>query len=141
MIGEMFDLLREQEGFNQFPVPDVDGKLIIGYGYKLENGISVAIGTALALDKITKNRNLLLQNQWFVNLDPVRQGVIENMAYNIGIEGVYGFGRMIERLNASDYAGAASEMLNSLWATQVPSRARRLAEIMRSGDMNAVATG
>ena len=53
--------------------------------------------------------------------------VLINMAYQMGPTGLSKFTETIGHLKESNYDLAASEMLNSIWANQTPSRASRLA--------------
>lgn len=71
---------------------------------------------------------------WFIALDDARQGVIVCMAFQLGTNGVAKFKRMIEAIEDRDYDEAARQMLDSKWAKEhTPERARRMANIMRSG--------
>lgn len=64
------------------------------------------------------------------NLSPARRGVLENMAFNLGTEGLAKFTKMLAALEQGDWTGAAREMLDSKWALQVGARAERLAQQM-----------
>lgn len=70
---------------------------------------------------------------WFLDLDPARQGVLLNMSFQLGVDGLLGFKNTLKLVERGDYAQAADNMLLSKWATQTPERARRMAEQMRSG--------
>lgn len=70
---------------------------------------------------------------WFVHLDPARQGVLLNMSFQLGVEGLLGFKNTLRLVEQGDYAQAADNMLLSKWASQTPERAKRMAEQMRSG--------
>lgn len=69
----------------------------------------------------------------FDNLDDVRQEVIANMSFNLGFARLSGFRKFVAAVNASEFSEAATEMLNSKWATQVGARAQRLSKAMRTG--------
>lgn len=71
---------------------------------------------------------------WFDRLDPARQGVLLNMAFQLGVDGLLGFKNTLAMIERGDYAAAAQGMLHSLWAEQTPLRARRLSEQMRTGE-------
>ena len=71
---------------------------------------------------------------WFESLDPVRQKVIVDMRFNLGLDGLKGFRKMIHHLEVGAYVNAAEEMKNSKWYHQVGTRARRLVEMMRTGE-------
>jgi len=69
----------------------------------------------------------------FDNLDDVRQEVIANMSFNLGYSRLAGFKKFLAAVNASEFAEASLEMLDSTWATQVGARAQRLSKAMREG--------
>ena len=70
---------------------------------------------------------------WWTALTPPRQRVLANMCFNMGIQRLLGFSNMLAHAHAGEYANAADDMLASLWARQVGSRASRLATTMREG--------
>lgn len=72
--------------------------------------------------------------EWWWTIDEVRRGVIVCMAFQLGTNGVANFRRMCAALRIRDYITASIEMLDSNWAKeQTPERAKRMAQIMRSG--------
>lgn len=70
---------------------------------------------------------------WFQNLDDARKGVLLNMAFQMGTDGVLAFSNTLAKVQAGDYSTAADMMLQSKWATQTPERAKRLSDQMRTG--------
>ena len=70
---------------------------------------------------------------WFKKLDTARQGVLLNMAFQLGVGGLLNFKNTLAKVEAGDYEGAAANMLKSKWASQTPARAKRMAEQMRTG--------
>ncbi|QCA04882.1 lysozyme [Pantoea vagans] len=66
-----------------------------------------------------------------------RRDVLYSMAYQMGVAGLAGFINTLGMIARGDFTGAAGGMLNSLWARQTPDRARRHAEVMRSGTYDA----
>lgn len=74
---------------------------------------------------------------WADKLDEVRQRVIINMAFNLGIHGLLGFRNTLAFVRGGQYDRAADNMLKSLWARQVKGRAVRLSELMRLGPKKA----
>ena len=54
------------------------------------------------------------------------------MAYNMGVPNLLGFEKMWAALAEGDYARAAAEALDSVYARELPVRAGRVAERMRS---------
>jgi lysozyme len=71
--------------------------------------------------------------RWFTGLDDVRQAVVIDMGFNLGLARFAGFKRTIAAIEAANYEGAAALMLQSAWARQVGRRARRLSEMMKTG--------
>lgn len=70
---------------------------------------------------------------WFQNLDDARKGVLLNMSFQMGVDGLLTFKNTLKMVEDGDYMGAARNMLLSKWATQTPARANRMAEQMRTG--------
>lgn len=62
-----------------------------------------------------------------------RTDVLCSMAYQMGVSGLAGFTGTLRAIAIGDFAAGANGMLNSLWARQTPARAKRHAEVMRSG--------
>lgn len=111
------------------------GKLTIGFGRNLEDcGVSIVEADAM-LDRDIDNaiKDLIIRCPWAETLDPVRQAVLVEMVFNLGIEAFGRFMQMIGAAKRGDYAAAAVAMLDSDWADQVGARARRLATTMESG--------
>tara|TARA_R100001530_G_scaffold119006_1_gene86159 strand:- start:213 stop:704 length:492 start_codon:yes stop_codon:yes gene_type:complete len=66
-------------------------------------------------------------------IDSIRQLVLIDMAFNMGVPRLCNFINMWAALEQYDYNKAAKEMLDSRWAKQVKTRATRLAHSMRHG--------
>lgn len=60
------------------------------------------------------------------------QGVLVEMAFNLGAKGLSGFKNFLNLLKSKKYANAAEEMLKSSWSKQVGDRAKTLASIVSS---------
>lgn len=126
--------VAQHEGFRSKPYRDTEGVLTIGYGTNLDEGISEAEAYFLMCHRLTKcEADARASIPTFRSLSPLRQEVLVEMRYNLGLGGVLGFRKMISCLRARDFDGAAREMLDSLWARQVGQRAQTLAERMRRG--------
>jgi lysozyme len=67
---------------------------------------------------------------WWRSHCDARRYVMLNMTFELGIRGLLGFGHTLEKIRTRRFSEAASMMLASKWAEQVPGRARRLARIM-----------
>lgn len=130
------DLLLS-EGLRLKPYKDTVGKLTIGVGHNLDDeGITKEEALYLLhndiLDVIKDLRKIPHYSK-FVDGNDVRERVIAEMVFNLGIGGVLKFKKMWKAIEMEDWDQAAKEMLNSQWARQVGKRANRLSERMRSG--------
>lgn len=71
---------------------------------------------------------------WWTGLDDVRQNILVNMCFNMGGKTLAGFVNTLRFIEQGDYSLAADGMLQSKWARQVGNRAKRLAQMMRTGE-------
>ena len=133
------DLLRQElirdEGFRTMPYRDSRGYLTIGVGRNLDaSGLSAAeVYMLLDNDIDSAIRACVSAFPWFPALDAVRQGVLVQMAFNLGIVGLKQFTQTLAAVARGDYRTAAAQMLQSRWAQQVGGRAARLAAQMETG--------
>ena len=113
---------------------DTEGYTTIGYGLNLDAGMDEELAAFICEFLANRiDRQLVAEFVWYRNLTQRRKDVIINMVFNLGLDGFKLFRKTIFKLNKGDFEGAAVEMLNSKWATQVGLRARFLAEQMRLG--------
>lgn len=127
--------LKRDEGVRLKPYTDTVGKLTIGVGRNLSDvGITEAESTVLLQNDIQRTIAQLDSSlPWWRNLNPVRQRVLINMAFNMGMVGLLTFKNTLSAMQNGSYTAAAAGMLASKWATQVGARAERLADMMRTG--------
>ena len=139
-------ILTREEGFRGNIYDDADGTPIKP-GVTCKGNPTVGYGLALNVSPLTQDESLyLLRNRyqtiipklttaldWFGTLDPARQAVFVSMAYQLGIAGLLQFTGTLHAAAIADWTNCAAHMLDSLWARQTPSRAQRMAEIIRTG--------
>jgi len=127
--------LTRDEGSRSKPYRDTVGKLTVGVGRNLDDvGISddeIAYMLNNDVSRVTDALDAALP--WWKQLDDVRQRVLANMAFNMGVKGLLGFRNTLAAIAAQEYTGAAAGMLASKWAKQVGARAVRLAYMMEHG--------
>lgn len=127
---ELEKQLKEHEGFSGMPYNDSLGYATIGFGTKLP--LSENEAELLMKYRLEKKRDELIKAMPFVcNLPDDKQKVLYEMSYQMGVRGVLLFKRMWSALKSGDFETASKEMLDSRWAVQTPSRAERLAKIMK----------
>lgn len=129
--------LQVHEGLRLKPYTDPTGHLTIGVGRNLSDvGITPDEADLLLDNDIARTLGfLLVRYPWVEHLDDVRQRVVIDMAFNLGVEGLGRFARFLEAARTGDYESAAAEMLASRWADQVKTRAVTLARMMRTGEV------
>lgn len=127
--------LRLHEGERLKPYRCTAGKLTIGIGRNLEDrGITRdEAAYLLANDIAAEERELQRALPWVTKLDEVRQRVLLDMCFNMGLVGLLGFKNTLATIEAGNYKRAATMMLDSKWAKQVGQRAERLARMMATG--------
>ena len=128
--------LVRHEGLRLKPYHCTAGKLTIGIGRNLDDrGISQKEAYAML------ERDIQDCEQWLIDkipevynkLDEIRQSVLLNMCFNMGIKGLLEFKNTLAFIAAGDWERAANNMLASKWAKQVGRRAIELSELMRKG--------
>jgi lysozyme len=131
----MIQQLRRHEGERLTPYRCTAGKLTIGVGRNLEDrGITAEESAYLLNNDIEREwKALKTALPWVTGLNDVRQRVLLDMAFNLGINGLLKFKNTLATIQRGDYERAAGMMLDSLWARQVKGRAVRLAEMMKTG--------
>jgi lysozyme len=127
-------------------LPIKPGTLVIGHptigtGRCLDtNGISAEEDRMLLKNDMWSRADELYRKlPWLEALDDVRQRVLVNMSFQMGVDGLLGFHDTLAAVQSGAYAKAAQHMLASQWANQTPARAKRLAERIRTGVVEYVA--
>lgn len=112
----------------------------VGYGHvgpEVHEGLEWSEETAdqvLVQDRERAIRALDQGLPWWRSMSDLRQDVLANMCFNMGLGKLEGFHLMLGACQRHDYETAAAEMLDSKWARQVKGRADRLAKQMRLGE-------
>ena len=127
--------LKADEGLELKPYRDTTAKLTIGYGRNLDDvGISQAEAeTLLANDEAKAELDVLAHLPWVADLDPARQSVMVEMAFNMGIAGLLEFRNTLDAINEGRWQDASNGLLTSLAAHQEPARVARWAAKLRDG--------
>ncbi len=98
-------------------------------------GITEEESDFLLLNDINKVHNQLTANvDFYKDLDDVRQQVLCNMAFNLGIGGLLEFKNTLHYIKTGNWIAASQNMKQSLWYKQVGIRAERLAYAMQYGE-------
>lgn len=132
----LINQLKRHEGLKLKPYRCTAGKLTIGFGRNLDDkGITDEEAESMLKNDIDSTTEAVLKSiPAYKKLNDARKAVLINMAFNLGINGLLKFKKVINALDGERYTLAASEMLDSNWAFQVPNRALELAEQMKTGE-------
>ena len=149
-MDQLIEQLKRHEGYRAHAYRCTAGKRTIGYGYnltanplklsslELQHAQLVGMGEyeaerllKLMIAKVTDQLEEALP---VINrLNTVRQDVLINMTYNMGLVGLLKFKKMLLALEKKDYQKASIEMLDSKWKDDVGDRAPELATQMITG--------
>ena len=156
-VSHFLDKLIEHEGMVLTVYQDTLGIDTIGIGRNLKDrgispeelaymdipnmaivyteGISEADARYLAMNDIKIVENELSQvHKCVEDLDAVRQLILMDMAFNMGVPRLCKFKKMWNAIHEGNFDAASLEMMDSRWARQVGSRARKLSDAMKSGE-------
>ena len=100
-----------------------------------EYGITEADAMYLAKNDVQiVEEELVRAHPCVEELDAVRQLVLMDMAFNMGVPRLRKFTKMWNAVHEKKFDIAAKEMLDSRWAVQVKSRSTKLANAMHNGE-------
>ena len=141
LIGE----LRRDEGVRYEPYNDTRGIPTVGVGHNLRTSplpdvwsyplADAQVDQLLKSDLQVVYKGLTDNLPWWLFLDPVRQRVLANMCFNMGITKLLTFQNTLTFVKKGQFILAAQCMVSSVWATQVGERAVRLENMMKTGEV------
>lgn len=134
-VNQLKEMLVRHEGLRLKPYHDTVGKLTIGVGRNLDDfGLTnEEVLVLLHNDILRTMQEVRRAFPWYLRLNAVRQNVVLNMVFNLGLSRFLGFKKTIEALEGKNWDTAAKEMLDSKWAMQVGRRAQELSKMMKTG--------
>lgn len=132
-------MLIDNEGLSLKPYHCTAGALSIAVGRNLDSrGVSEEEAMFMLDNDITICEEALDKRYpWWRKLSEKRQSVLIDLMFNLGESRLAQFVNFLQKLetasSAEDYAGAAEELLDSLYAKQLPGRSKRNADLLRGG--------
>jgi lysozyme len=123
--------VKLSEGFRAKVYFDTRRLETIGYGFQISAGISERCAAALLREQMAERHDELVKLPWYAGLNEVRQGVCLDIAINSGTTGLLRFERMINALEAHDWAGAAAEC--KVTNPELAGRYAALAQLLLTG--------
>lgn len=134
-MDQLISDLKRHEGYRDHVYIDSLGNPTCGWGHHLYPGSR--INETIAEEFLKMDVAQAISDFWQIELkyrsrlNFRRKRVIINMIFNMGVQKVLGFKKMWAAIGREDWEGAAKEMLDSRWATQVGDRAIELAKEMK----------
>ena len=127
------ELIRD-EGIRLTPYKCTAGKLTIGVGLNLDDGITKDEAIWLLDNRIKMAESDLDRNiPWWRKLSDARRRALINMVYNLGWPRLSEFKKMLRAMEIGNFKAAAREASDSVWAKQVGDRAKRIAALIEKG--------
>ncbi len=124
--------IKGHEGLNLKPYICKEGRVSIGYGRNIQdNGISIDEAELLFNNDLNKTEKELLQYGWYLNSPTNVKDALLNMCFNLGIQKLLTFTKMINAIIDKNYTQAAKEVMESKWAHQALKRAKDVAVMIR----------
>ena len=131
--------LIQEEGLKLKLYTCTAGKLTIGVGRNVEDrGITHETAMQMLDEDIDICVGELEKNlSWFEDAPDKIQEVLIDLCFNMGINRLMGFVKTLHKLKTGAYKEAAEELLDSRYASSVPNRAKRNADIIASMDWSS----
>ena len=151
MRPEDMQRTKQFEGFVPSIYLDTKNKRTIGYGFNIDDA---GVASQLPQDVVSGRRKLkrseadAIFGKLYVNArvnvsklvgDKVFNGlpddvkyVLTDMSYNMGTTKLGGFKNMLKAVAKNNWSGAANEMVDSNWYSQVGNRSKSLVDTMNS---------
>jgi len=126
--------IKLHEGCRAKPYKCSEGFLTVGYGRNLD-AIPFNKAEIDLMFKYDLERARLGAETFYVYefLNEARQGVLTEMVFQLGVNGVHKFKNFLSAALQCKWAEAAKEMLDSKWHTQTRKRCELLANIFERG--------
>lgn len=152
-MSQIIPLLNYEEGYREKPYIDTEGYPTVACGIKIgPKGAALSnysfivpreVGDVWLESFVNKTIGNMNSNPSIVAAikacNEARRDILISMAYQMGVNGLAGFKNTLAMVAAGNYSGAVNGMLSSAWAKQTPNRAKRHAEVMRTGEMTVYA--
>ncbi|MGE4501966.1 MAG: hypothetical protein AB7D03_03750 [Thiomicrospira sp.] len=129
----VIESIVKHEGFRSKPYPDpIRGWDVPTFGHGLTT-ITEDESRRLVENRVSDiMRQLDMRLPFYRNLPNTAQDVLIEMAYQMGVDGLLEFKNTLAALADARYRTASAEMLDSLWASKTPRRAKTLSDRIKA---------
>jgi lysozyme len=137
-LSELRRALMDAEGFRASAYQDSEGFWTIGFGRLIDERKGGRISREEGLLLLENDISTALHEcerafPWFTTLDPVRQRVLVELRFNLGLAGLQAFKQTLAAFERHDFDAAAHGLRQSKWYGQVKRRGVRLVAMTRTG--------
>lgn len=123
MTDELQQSVIRHEDIRTTMYKDSLGYWTIGVGRLIDpaKGGKLSVDECMYLlgNDLSNSRGELSSFPWFRQLDKVRQDMLVEMNFNVGLSNLLGFKRMIAAISINDFEAAKREFMDSLLAKQI----------------------
>lgn len=116
-LNKLKQSVKKYEGLKLKPYLCPKKKLTIGFGRNLQDRGITNLEAETMLDRDLLDIKLELEDsiKFFHKLDDIRQNVLIEMAFNMGVPHLLEFKNTLKFMEKSDFINASIEMLDSQW--------------------------
>ncbi len=146
LVTSTASLLMLHEGFSSIPYRDTNGNWTQGYGRHIGVKKPKNVSEAKAREWLYEDIKDVIQAldekiPWWRKCNAVRQQVLINFAYNVGVNGLDKFDKFLAAIEKRQYTKASKELLyngakKTKYFKQVGVRAEHLAHAIKTGKWN-----
>jgi lysozyme len=139
-------LLEMEEGYSESAYYCSEKYPTIGIGKRIgpknaplsmyEFKVSRSFAQAWLLDELINIEAELSKSDWFCSIVGDRRIIIIAMAYQLGVNGLLKFKKMITAISICDWVTAANEAKDSRWYKQTTARADRCIKVMLTNKLS-----
>ena len=137
------EYIKGNEGYRHNTYLDTEGNLTGGYGCHLREGLHLPHYVWLRIFDYQFRLTIGEYESLKLDLDPIRERVVVDLIYNLGLSKLLTFKNFMTRVRYGDYPGAAAELKYrdpqrspelTPYYTQTGGRARRNYHMMLTGE-------
>ena len=133
-MKDLFKRIKHHEGYRPEVYNCSEGYPTIGIGFTIKDLYLDEDIADMILDRklIKLIKRVRDKFDWLDDVPHEVQGVLVEMAYQMGLSGVCKFKNALKYMEHQNWERAADEMLMSRWHKQTPNRCKELSNIIRS---------
>lgn len=132
-FNQLVNDISRDEGYKPLLYTDTTGHSTIGYGWNVQQRPISPERAKTILSWFVQDTwtELVSKLPWLPNHPEPIQRSLADMAYNLGVTGLLKFTTFVSMIQNGNYSGAADDLLSTLWAKQVGTRASRIYSLIK----------